>query len=62
MSSVGAVGNAQVFSAINQLNDVVAAGTKAQTDFVTKIAQLAAVQQVDAQSQAAATAALDTVV
>jgi hypothetical protein len=62
MSSVGAVGSAQVFSAINQLNDVVAAGTQAQTDFVAKVAKLAAVGQIDAQAQVAATTALDTVV
>ncbi|MFO0948380.1 MAG: hypothetical protein U1D30_21080 [Planctomycetota bacterium] len=64
MSSVGSVGaaNSQIFALIDRLNDVVADGTKAQTDLATKITKLAVAQGVQDSQLASASAVLDTVV
>lgn len=63
MSTVGSVGaSSQVFAQIDKLNKLVGQATVAQTDFATKLVKLAVQENVDAQKQATAAAALDKVV
>ena len=63
MSGVSGVGaNAQIFAQIDKLNQVVAQATVENIEFATKLVKLTVGDNVDAQKQATAMAALDKVV
>ena len=63
MSAVGSVGaSSQIFAQIDKLNKLVGQATVEQTEFATKLVKLAVQDNVDAQKEAAVTAALDKVV
>lgn len=65
MSSIATASsaNARLFALIDQLSQVVADGAQAQTEFVKKVATIAATQSASGTpATLSATAALDTVV